>query len=240
MRVDFNPEEFEQIILQKGRDVFFEKSLPCPCKITSANALPNCSSCGGGGWIFCDGKICRMVVQGIGNGEKDGKGTLIGEGGINLTFSYKEEVSFMDRITLMTETSSNQEVCIAKKNLKGEWFVKLSYIPISIQFAGVFINANTKIEKFDYLPNTSITNLIKFNLPTANSLSNQKELSLTIRYRYAPSYNVTDINRETVQSFKLEGGGERLIKLAGKAVAKKSHSIFRSLNFLDLKIKGDC
>lgn len=54
-RADFRPQEFERVILQHGKYVVWRKALLCPCSnLNTGQAVLDCTSCDGSGFIYVD------------------------------------------------------------------------------------------------------------------------------------------------------------------------------------------
>lgn len=228
-RVDFNKGDYETLIYQKGREVLFEKSLQCPCKSPSTNQQSNCRNCGGTGWVFINPKKTRMVVQGVSFTSDFKAWSEESRGMINITCSDTELLSYMDRITLLDGMAIYSEA-IELKQKGSYWFFHSSYPIKNILYLGVFESEDTQIYRIDERNGISITNnlvrieerLLPPNLPTYTTI--------TIRYQHPPVYYIMEMKRETMQSFKFQGGVETNQNLPLSAVGRRAHYMLTPIN----------
>lgn len=226
-RVDFNRNDFDNIIYQKGRDVLFEKSLLCPCKGKSTNQQSNCKNCGGTGYIFYNPKKTRMVVQGLSVVSETKAWSEESRGTVNITCNDDERLSYMDRITILDGTAIHQEVVFFKKSSQNEWFCYTAYPVKKILYAGLFQTTLTPLLNVSELISTPTDKpgIIKLSLPL--NVVVDKEYSVTLRYEHAPSFHVIEMRRESMQSFKLDESTQTEInqKLPLSALGRRSHYV---------------
>jgi hypothetical protein len=126
-RVDFNPQDFEDIIQQKGYRVLWEKNLICPCiDPVTLHPVPNCVNCDGRGKYYYDPKEIRGLIT------RQTKELLIGEalgvlesGTAYITVSHDNYINKFDRMTNLDSTVKYQETVIHDdKTGEADW---LSY-----------------------------------------------------------------------------------------------------------------
>lgn len=225
-RVDFDLSRYETIIAQKGREVLLEKSLACPCKTKSSASMSSCRNCGGSGWIFTTGRITRMIIQGIKLITDYKAWSEENRGMVNVSCSATEEIAFMDKITILNATSTFAEVIHLDGSGQGENIVNLAYIPTTIDFVGKFVNQNSPI-----LPLTvNVDYTISGNNFTLLSSVNDSNVHITLRYKHAPVFYIIDLTRESMNTFVLEGGKEKVSNMPLSAIAKKAHYVLNLEN----------
>lgn len=223
-RADLDRDDFERIIVQKGMNVVFEKALLCPCKSRSSNFQSNCRNCGGSGWIFINAKETRMIITGIAI-ISDVKGwSEESRGTVNVSCSDTENLTYMDRLTLKDGNAIYQEVITLKRS-GGEVFAFTAYPIKKLLYGGLFVNVNsvlTKIQASDLTLDTGRFNssLVKLNPSLVTGID---DISLTLRYKHAPIYNVLEMRRETMQSFNFEFMNEKVQNFPLSAIARRSH-----------------
>lgn len=228
-RADFQREVFDKLIFEKGRSVLVEKALLCPCKSRAANQQSTCRNCGGVGWVFINPRETRMILSGMDAVSKQMGWSEELQGMINVTCLPEEELAFMDRITVLNGESIYTEV-LHFKNHNAKLFAYTAYNIKSILNIALFEGASTKLKPL--LPLTDYTferNTIILNnsyLPTSSPL----DISVTIRYKYAPTFIVSEHKRETIQSYRIQNGIERNQDLPISAYAKRSHYVLTALN----------
>lgn len=224
-RADLDRSWYEDIILQKGRNVIHQKAILCPCKSKSTNAQSNCKNCGGIGWLFINPKETRMIITGL-NIVSDVKGwSEESRGTINISCSDTEELSYMDKITLTDGESIHSETIHLRRS-GTDVFAFTAYPIKKILYAGLYINettALTRVERSDITIDKLHLNstLIKLN-PSLVDESND-DISLTLRYKHAPVYHVLEMRRETMQSFKFQFLNEQQQNFPLSAIGRRAH-----------------
>jgi len=100
-RVDLDKSDFDALVWQKGYDVYVDKAMKCPCRNTpDSQALSNCRNCGGSGWIFFNRKETRMVLQSMNANNRYQEWSEEKLGTVRITSLNKEQLTYMDRITI--------------------------------------------------------------------------------------------------------------------------------------------
>lgn len=221
-RADFHRNDFEKLIAQKGRSVIIEQSLQCSCKSRSINQQSNCQNCGGTGWIFINPRKSRLILQQMKVSVifKDKSEDVSGD--ISVTGSDTEELTFMDRITMPDGKAIFNEVLFfkIKNNIT---FSFSSYNIKEIIYIGYFQGVNLPLlrlrSNIDY---TFDKNIIKIINPAIVPV--QGDISISVRYVHAPTYLITDMKRESMETFELLDR-EQLINLPISGTARRSHYI---------------
>lgn len=226
-RADFHRDDFELLVLQKGREVIKETSLQCPCKSKSTNQQSNCMNCGGTGKIFINPKTTRMILQGmnITPNYKAWSEEIIGD--LKVTCSDLEELTIDDRITLTDGRAIFNEVLFFK-TVSTNVFAFTAYNIKEILYIGYFEGVDTILKRLvvdvDY---TFERNVIKLINPLLIPV--QDFISITVRYIHAPTYMMIDMKRESMETFELTDR-ERLIHLPISGTARRSHYILTAPN----------
>lgn len=226
-RSDFNRPDFETIIQQKGRKVILEKSLQCPCKGKSTNQQSNCKNCGGTGWIFVNPKETRMVLQGmnITPNYKAWSEEIVGD--LKVTASDTEELTFMDRITMVDGRAIFNEVLFFKTR-GANTFAFSSYNIKEVKFAGYFKGTDQPLQKLVFdVDYTFENNIVRIINPLITPVQN--EISISIRYIHAPQYLMIDMKRESMETFVVEET-EKMVHLPISGTARRQHYILTAPN----------
>lgn len=229
VQAQFNRNEFEKLIYEKGYNVIHEKCLICPCKSTSTNQLSNCKNCGGSGFLFINPRSSRMVITSI-SIENDFKPwSQEAAGTINITAAPEDELSIWDRITIVDGISIFTEsvnffIDILDNKLKGI----LSYSPKEISYIGLFINVNTPLKRLFPIVDYVVENYtIKLNDSYLNDFNEDDPYNITIRYKHSPVYNILEMRKEMMISRIGVYSSEKEIYLPVSAMARRSHYIER-------------
>jgi hypothetical protein len=222
-RMDFRVQDYETIIYQKGRRVWYEKAVKCPCKSKNTSGPVTCKNCGGIGWLFMSGRETRMVVTGVSFTNENKQWTEEERGMISISCLSKEQLTFMDRITLLDAKSIHQEV-IHFIEREGEYYAWTIYTPTQLLYAGAFLD---ELEPLRHLTTEDLEfgpkNLIKLkNLDLIDQISTDT-LSVTLRYYFSTVYHVVELKRETMQSLKYEDGNEVVQDMPISALARRAH-----------------
>jgi len=220
-RADFEKNDFENLLYQKGREVIHEKALVCPCKSESTNHLSNCNNCGGSGWVFINPKQTRMLITNVSVTNDYKPWSEEARGTINVTSQVKDTVSFMDRITLIDGESIHNEVLTF--NLIEGKLVSFSAYPIKhILVSCLFISSDEglqdlPIELFTSGPRN------KVQISTDILPADVSQIMVSIKYYFSPSYCIIEFKRETMQSYKYQEGFELNQSLPVASLARRTH-----------------
>lgn len=228
-RADLNRSDFENLIYQKGREVLFEKALPCPCKSESTNQQGTCQNCGGAGWLFVNPKTTRMLVTGVSVTNEYKPWSEEARGMVNVTCQESESLSFMDRITLLDGKSIHNEVLFF--NLVNNNLIAFSSYPIKhILISAMFVS--TEQELVD-IPVESFTIGPRNRIILSKTLFGEdipEQVSITLKYYFAPSYCIVEMKRETMQSFRYVEGSEQQQNFPVSALARRTHYELKPIN----------
>lgn len=134
-RVDFNVQDFEQLIEQKGYRLQWEKATICPCIDPATNhGVEGCPQCDGRGKYYYSSSEIKGVIT------RQNKELQIGDvfgalepGEAYLTVPAKYKLSQFDRVTNLDSIGVYSEVII--KDLEDDDYLR--YTPIgAVDFAG--------------------------------------------------------------------------------------------------------
>ena len=152
-RVDFKTEEFENIIIQKGYDLIWEKSVKCPCTPEEKAAQPdyNCPLCKGKGWYWYDPVDIKGAMTNFNENLRYNQTGEIAMGTAYLTTLPENKLGFWDRVTNLDSRVRHSEV--VTKNRTG---VKdnLKFQPTEILYCRSLEEVYTDEVDFKFDPNS--------------------------------------------------------------------------------------
>lgn len=222
-RVDFNKEDYDVLIEQKGRRVLVEKALLCPCKSPSVNQQSNCKNCGGTGYAFVNAHETRMIIQKINLVNDFAPWSEENRGFANISFNASEELTWMDKITALDGIVIFNEVLFFKQKAS-EIFTYTVYPIKGIVYVGLWIDVDQQYQELtlgtDYTYENNVIKLINNSL-VQGTVDNT---NITIRYKHAPVFHLIEMKRETMETFEWKDG-EVLRHLPLSAVARRAHYI---------------
>src|SRR5690606_331934 len=200
-RADFDKNRFDTLVAQEGVDVAVEKALQCPCKTQKINNLSTCKNCGGTGWIYVNRRLSRFVLQSMDFQNKEEVWSRLVHGVVKITAPAEEKLSFMDRITRLNSNSIFSQVVQFEQDRNGIYYGFLSYEPKDIEYLGLFITADDKLQQVNS-SDIKITNSRIELAPTVELpyIDDNNPLTATIRYVHAPVFYVFEHNREVVDN----------------------------------------
>ena len=232
----FKKRDFDSVEWRRGYEIAYEKALPCPCKSPSTNQQSNCQNCGGSGWSFINPLRTRGIITGMNHNTEFKKWSQEDRGYANISMMDRENVCFMDRITVLDAESNFAEVRHIKKFDPGsgdKLFVYTSYQIKSIFYVGLFEGETVKYKQLildtDYT--FELNRLIVDDSYLAQFTAANDDLSIVVRYKHAPEYYVVDFNRDTMNQFKLTGKFEETEKYPISCVGRRAHYILDADNF---------
>ena len=232
--VNFNLNGFEALIHNKGYDILMEKALRCPCETQKTGIRSDCQNCSGTGYFFINPLKTRAIITGINvnNQYKDWSTERIGNVSLTVRDDDKENLSFMDKITLLgkyARFSENKTVRYTNDGLSA--FVFTTYKIGQIEAVYSFSAPDAplvKISPENYSiseENGCVLNVDMGAVPTNEQLS--------IHYKHEIQYNVIDLPHELRASYiKNKDGKDERIFLPMNAVARRSHFVLNeAINF---------
>lgn len=222
-RQDFIKEDFDLLIYQKGYNVYHEKATLCPCKIKGQDNKPDCLNCGGTGWIFLDKIKTRMILHSMNIETKYKEWSEEKVGTVSISCMDKDQISFMDRITLIDSRSLHSQI-LYPQFYQNKLFAYTSYIIQDIKDCFLFINSKEKLKRLTIGTDYTYENNVFY---LDNKYQSMEALRVSIRYAHYVAYHVIDISRDIINSFNVNAisGKEGLLSLPLHGTARRAHYI---------------
>lgn len=252
-RVDFDKSKFSTLIKNKGYDVIHEKALQCPCKSQSSSAQSNCNNCGGTGWFFVNPDETKAIIHSANRITEYKDWSQENIGTISVTVEAEDEISFMDRFVILRDCEGkelismyNEAKYLRYSESNNELYSYLTYNILSIEYVGIFIAVDQKLQRVD---NFSFeNNILKINDQSIIDMFDQKgELSLTVRYNHSPQFHVIDLTREFMLTQVQEGRDRKKVNMPVSCLARRAHYIDGMESYSGNKVfdnsykeEGDC
>ena len=225
-RVDFNQNNFDSLLKTKGRRIIWEKAIICPCReISTGSALSTCQNCGSTGWVFINPKDIKILIHSLGikndfsNWSEEARGT------INCSSPNENDITTMDKLIVVDAISYFDE-SLKIHSQDDENFVFLSYEPKEIQFCALFESDTLPLRRL--ILGTDYT-IFKNKLIVSNTYS-ITDLKVSIRYSHSPVYHVLEMQRESMETFANQNGGEVLLNMPFSFLAKRAHYLINYQN----------
>lgn len=195
----FNVQEFNDAIWDKGYDVFVEKGMRCPCINEGDNVhSSSCLNCGGSGWFYIDRKETRMLVQSITRITKHQQWSAKDIGTASLTVMAKDKLSYMDRVILRELESWYSQVLYFHENDDADdLFAFTLHNPIEVLHMYLFKGAGQKHQILEQGTDYTIEgSKITLNYATFSVL---EKPTVSIRYSHNPEFYIMDTNRDLLK-----------------------------------------
>lgn len=109
-RVDFRPNDFDNIVNQKGFHTIWEQGMYCSCYTDSGQPDYNCPTCGGRGYLYFGAKKTRCLVTSIKGKKVEEKIGLDDKGSAYLTSLTTDNIGFRDRFTFPDFTMKYSDI----------------------------------------------------------------------------------------------------------------------------------
>lgn len=227
-RVDFTTPDFDVLVYNKGVNIVIEKAIVCPCSKRTKEFQASCMNCQGTGWVFINPVQTKAIVQSINKSTryKEWSAELVGT--VSLTVQSKNKLNYMDKIVLLDSSSLENEVVLVR-SFEGTLFSYTIYPVLSVEYSFLFTATDQKLLPLilgtDYTISENKIVYLNEDIKEGDSIS--------FRYFYKLQYNVLDLNHDSRNSYQLdEKSREQKIELPVSAIARKSHYIMDSLNYL--------
>ena len=230
--VDFEVNDFEAAIRDKGYDVIWHKAIQCPCKSIGNDHQSTCKNCGGSGWLFINPTKTRAIITSIDverSYEMEGRRDL---GKVMVTMSHEDKISHMDKIELVNSDSEHSEVFYPRREtVDQQLFAYTRYDIKSVQYVGLYEGDTVPLRRLtqeneDF---TFIDNKIVLANRFTGVLSEYPRTSITIRYTHSPLYHIWEITHDARDSLIETGNG--IVKLPVQGIGKRAHLILEAENF---------
>ena len=238
-RADFNNSEFDILIDQKGSDVIVEQALRCPCKSAATGSTATCLNCGGTGYAWINPEQTRMVLQGINVIDKQQPWSEEARGVMNVSCKAEQELTWMDRITVLNGNATFTEVVFLKRYIDGRFYAYTGYAIKKMRYIAVFVGPAQGYRRLTPDQYTINGNILVVNESAIVDLTSYfpNDISLTIRYIHAPQFGILEMKRETIQSFSLvNGNGEKVNNLPLSAYARRMHYLVQAPSLSGRKV----
>jgi hypothetical protein len=238
-RVDFNKDRFETIIDQKGYIVYLENAFECPCRTIENDgdysALSNCVNCGGLGYFYVNKRETKMILSAINLETKYKEWSQEKLGTAKVTALDKDDISFMDRITLKDARSIHKEILEPLYDYDENPFYKSTYDITNIKqvfrYRGPDLDLVRHGDGTEYNPNFTVINgnEIYFNANIPSTIKNANEpypFKIAIFYEHLPQFYIIDLMRELMTTRVTDEDSQGKIEpkdLPVNAVARRSH-----------------
>ena len=235
--VEFRRSDFEQAIWDKGYRVVHEKALKCPCKSKNGNQQSSCKNCGGSGWIFINPVETRMILHSMNRDTQFKEWSEETMGKVNISSMSKDEISYMDRITLLDGKGSFSQALHFKEK-DGILFAFTAYLIKEVEYLGLFIDTDSKLMKLekdvDFTFDRNILYLDSKYTSTFTAAGN--DLSVSIRYTHSPQFYILDLMREVMTTKVKDKGKDSYIHMPISAVARRGHYILDGENLSETRL----
>lgn len=239
-RVDFNKNNFDVLIWQKGYDVVHENAIVCPCKSKNSGNQSSCINCGGSGWLFVNAKQTKMVLSAMNMNTKYREWSQENIGSVSISALAEDECSFMDRVTVLDGNAIFGEVLFLKE-YNSVFYWNSIYDIKEIAYIALYKSSLEGLKPLKYnIDYTYDKNKIMFlNTSIYYSLIDhaieEQDISITIRYKHAPQFHVIDIPRETMQTSIIPSVDEA-VNMPIHAIGRRSHYVIDAQNFDNTRI----
>jgi hypothetical protein len=231
-RVDFEKSRFDNLVWQKGYDVVWQQAITCPCKVKGSDNLPSCKNCGGTGWVFLNKIKTRMILHSMNKETTYKEWQEEKMGTVSISCLAENQVSFMDRITLLDSESIHKEVLYPIVNEKGIIGAYTTYEIKSVTEMFLFRDGETKLNLVDKNDFTFEGNIIKFGEKFRGYIDPEK-LKIGIRYENLAAFYVIDNTRDMMTTLVVnpESGKEEPIRMPLAGVGRRAHYVLDASKF---------
>lgn len=218
---------FDGNIWGYGYEVLVDKAIECPCKQSGKNSNQiNCQNCRGTGWVFINPVKTKAIITSINQDTKYKPWSQELIGNISITFRDIDNVAFMDRITLIDESTIFSQICPIRTATDATKFIFAAYGIESIEDIFVFAGESSPLVKLTsdkYSISTDNPFVVEF---TTNALSSSINNSVSIRYKHKIQYNILDMPHVVRSSPDLNNLGQlKKQKLPTQYIARLSHYV---------------
>lgn len=193
----FDKGNFNASIDKYGYAVRIEKAVKCPCTVKgSGSALPACKNCGGTGWVFINPTETKMILSAMGYNQKYYNWSEVNIGTVRISSSDKDELAYMDRITLLSAEETFSEL-VYPVIYEDQLFAYTSYDILDIHEIFLFEDIEKPLVRLES-DNYEVIGPNKLSFK--NHFDNINQCTFSIRYKHPPTYHVIDITRNVMQS----------------------------------------
>ena len=222
VKADYVTNDFEALIQTQGYAVYLEKAFPCPCRVLEAATQPraDCKNCAGSGWVFINKTKTRMIMRSMNMNTQFKEWSKENIGTSSLTAREVDEVSFMDRITVIDGKSIHHQI-LKVAAIDQIQYVMCSYVLRAALDVFVFVDSASPLHRLLHKDYSIDQNRIIF---TPGAVATGAIIS--VKYAHAPQFYVIDLVRETMAVDAKDAQNKRVTVLMPiSAVARRSHYV---------------
>lgn len=229
-QVRFEPERFDSLVFDKGYEAWIDRAYKCPCSVKGAGQpLNSCNNCLGVGWFFANRIDTTVAVQGIKADVRFENWTRTTAGMARITSRAIDKLAYMDRVILKEVEGYYNEI-IRTRIINNKVIAYLEYPMIEIEDILLFVESNEKLVRLSLDEDYTIEDESKliFDLP------NDKEYTLTVRYKHFVTYHILEMNRDAMKvktKEKCNQSDEELRPMPISGIMRKAHYLFDNLKF---------
>lgn len=226
-QVFFRPKDFDAVIWAHGYDITCEQAIRCPCQGASGAPMPDCQNCHGSGYFYVNPKETRALITGLNRitNYVQWAPELMGTAAITVRDEDKELIGYLNRIVVNDEYAWFTEMVVARSMNEETEAVFLSYAPLEIKAAFIYMGAGQPLFKLD---------------PTAYSISPDNKYCIqfapgnvadgsgvSFLYKHRVEYHIIDAPHEIRASMQAnkQSGALEVIKMPLQAVGRRTHLI---------------
>lgn len=218
---------FDSNIWGYGYDVLVEKAIECPCR-QDGSSLINCQNCRGTGWVFINPTQTKAIISSINQDTKYRAWSQELIGSVSITFRDIDQASFMDRVTILGESTIFSQVCPVRSTVDSKMFIFTAYAIESIEDIFIFQG-----ESLPLLRLTSDMYFISPNNPfviefVTGAFLGSTNGTVSVRYKHKVQYNILDMPHVIRSTVDLNNLGQlKQQKLPVQYIARLSHYVLQ-------------
>lgn len=226
---DFNKDDFNDSIWNKGLKVLHEKTVKCPCKTKGVDAhLSSCANCQGTGWVVIDGVQTKMLMTSINASTKYRAWSEENIGTVSISADVRDKFAFMDKVTLLDSRAIISEL-LYPIVFNGVIFSYTIYNILAIKELFLFVS--------DTLPLKRLFQGVDYSLDRNKIILDSQYIGLvdpqmSVRYEYNLVFGIIDIPHDIRNSYVIdENGRNTSIELPVQAIGRRFHYLIDGLNY---------
>lgn len=226
LRLDFDKDQFDNLIETKGYPVIWERAVPCPCANPGLSPQSNCKNCAGAGWVFINPTEIKGIITSINKDTKYKEWSEERVGTFAITVNSKHRLNFMDRLTVIGSRTSHSETLKVKK-VQSKQFIRTIYPAVEVIDIFKFQNVFEKLKLLNFQEDYVLEGTQVIFLKGVDYNDN-----VTVTYLHELQYHVLDLNHDVRNTVTLDNSSREQIKeLPISAVARKTHRVINSYEF---------
>jgi hypothetical protein len=226
--VNFDRNEFQYAIEQKGYTVFVERAIKCPCRSfdSGGNPLTNCRNCGGIGLVFLNKIQTKAIIHSMNLSTQFKEWSEEKIGNASISVNDTDRLSFMDKVTVRdAEVEYSQN--IYPRTFMDKVFAYTVYDIKSVTDLYLFEGEDKPLKRLEQ--NQDFT--FEYNRIYLNEqYSYRSPLQLSIRYVHAPTFHIMDMVREAMVSTTNIDFKDKSVNFPVSYVGRRAHDLKIFLN----------